>query len=173
MSHIDTLTFRCRPSPVTMLLCMVFFGVGVWILAWKAMTNDRGLVISGLIHFSQPGATFFYWALAAVSMLFVITVLWVLISIAIFGCPDVVLTADSISIPAGFPIKRPLTIRYAEITALSKSQINGQRFLLMQTAAKNHHLVLNWLASKEVEQEVESELVRRMRTGVMPGGHAR
>ena len=141
---------------------MLFFGLCACVLAWKATTNDRGLILNGLIYFSQAGATTFYWVLAALSTVFVAAAIWIVASTLIVGVPDIALTDQAISIPAGFPIKRPLSIPFAEITGLSRSEISGQQFLVLHTKSKKHHIVLNWLASAEIGRELDAEIASRL-----------
>lgn len=158
----ESLSFRCRPSPWVMLLCGLFFGAGTAVLAWKAQTNDRGLILNGLIEFSQNGATIFYWVLAVVSALFVVTAAWTIFTTLVHGVPDVTLSNESISFPVGFPVKRAMTLPLSQIENLSRAEVNGQRFLMLHSAGKKHHISLNWLESKEAGQRLEEELRRRL-----------
>ncbi len=139
---------------------VLFFGAGAVVLGEKACTNDRGLILNW-IHFSQFGATVFYWVLAGFFALFVLLAVWILFAIRVHGVPDVVLTAESISFPAGALVKRALELPLREIENISQTEVSGQRFLMLKTAAKKHHLVLNWLESKEAEQHLASVLRER------------
>jgi hypothetical protein len=155
-------TFRCRPSPKVMLLCGLFFGACAAVLGHKASTNTKGLVLDGIIGFGPAGASAFYWVLTALSILFVLAAGWTIFTTLVHGVPDVVLTGDAISFPAGFPIKRSVRLSYSDITGLSRSEVNGQRFLTLHTATKKHHMVLNWLGSKDAEAALTHELARRL-----------
>ena len=165
-SEQQFMTFRCRPSPKVMLLCGLFFGVCAAVLGHKASTNTRGLILNGIIEFDPSGASIFYWVLTVFSFLFVLAAGWTIVTTLVHGVPDVVLTDDAISFPAGFPVKRPFRLPYSEITGLSRSEVSGQRFLMLHTATKKHHVVLNWLGSKEAEVALPQELAQRLsRTG--------
>ncbi len=48
---------------VKLLLCSLVGGPGS---AYKAYTNDRGLVLNGILHFSPTGATIFYAVLSVI-----------------------------------------------------------------------------------------------------------
>ena len=145
-----------------MLLCGLFFGACAAVLGHKATTNTRGLILNGIIEFSPSSASTFYWVLTAFSILFVLAAGWTIITTLVHGVPDVVLSDNAISFPAGFPIKRPSRVPYSEITGLSRSEVSGQRFLMLHTATKKHHIVLNWLGSKDAEATLPHELAQRL-----------
>lgn len=145
-----------------MLLCSAFFGACAALLGYEAFTNDRGLILNGIIEFGPFGATVFYWILAVSSLLFVLVGLWTIFTMFYHGIPDVVLTEDSVSFPIGFPVKRNFTLPYAEISGLSHTEINGQRFLYLHTAKKKFYILLNWLSPKTAEVELQHELANRL-----------
>jgi hypothetical protein len=145
-----------------MLLCGLFFGVCAAVLGHKASTNTRGLILNGVIELDPSSASIFYWVLTVVSLLFVFVTGWTIVTTLVHGVPDVVLTDDAISFPVGFPVKRPFRLPYSEITGLSRSEVSGQRFLMLHTATKKHHVVLNWLGSKAAEVALPQELAQRL-----------
>jgi len=148
-----------------MLFCCLFFGACAAVLSHKASTNTRGLILNGIFEFSPSSASVFYWVLAALSVLFVVAGGLTILTTLVHGVPDVVLAADSISFPVGFPIKRPFSLPYSQITGLSRSEVSGQRFLMLHTATKKHHIVLNWLGSKVAEESLPQELAQRLTEG--------
>lgn len=158
----QSLTFRCRPSPMVTLLCGLFFGACAAVLGHMASANTRGLILNGIIDLGPAGASTFYWALTALSVLFVLAAGWAIFTTLVHGVPDVVLTDDAISFPIGFPTKRSFRLPYSDITGLSRSEVNGQRFLTLHTATKKHHIVLNWLGSKDAEVALPHELAQRL-----------
>jgi hypothetical protein len=145
-----------------MLLCGMFFGLCAAVLGHKASTNTRGLILNGIIEFSPSGASIFYWILTVSSLLFVLVAGWIIVTTLIHGVPDIVLTNESISFPVGFPIKRPFRLAYSEITGLSHSEVSGQRFIMLHTTTKRHHVVLNWLGSKDAEVTLLHEVAQRL-----------
>jgi hypothetical protein len=145
-----------------MLLCSLFFGAYTAVLGYKAVTNDRGLILNGIIEFGAFGATAFYWILTVLSVLFGLVSLWTIFTTFVHGVPDVVLAENSISFPVGFPVKRKFTLPYSEIAGLSQTELNGQRFLFLHTATKKYSIVLNWLAPKSDELELQKELAIRL-----------
>lgn len=64
---MDTVEYPYKPKPGKMFAAFFFFGAGTVILAYRAITNDRGLILNGIIHFDLEGATTFYWCITALS----------------------------------------------------------------------------------------------------------
>lgn len=56
-----------KPKPGKMFRAFFFFGAGTVILGYTALTNDRVLILNGIIHFDPEGATTFYWCITALS----------------------------------------------------------------------------------------------------------
>lgn len=158
----DNLSFRCRPSILVLALTAVFFTLGTVVLVWKASNNELGLSFAGLFTLEKAGASAFYWALVVLSALLALLSVWTIFIVLKFGIPDVVLMPDAIVFPVGFPTKRPQSVPYAQIQKLSRSNVNGQRFLTLHTAARKHHIPLNWLGSKEAGERLTNELSRRL-----------
>jgi len=70
-SALDEIAYPYKPKPGKMLIVVVvFFGAGALLLGHEALTNDRGLILNGIIHFDTQGATIFYWCVAGVSAAF-------------------------------------------------------------------------------------------------------
>jgi len=64
---VDFIEYSYKPKPGKMLVAFFFFGAGTILLAHRALTNDRGLVLNGIFHFDLDGATTFYWCITALS----------------------------------------------------------------------------------------------------------
>ena len=45
---------KYSPKWSVIFLGMIFFGIGVATFAYQAMTNDRGLIINGIITLGTP-----------------------------------------------------------------------------------------------------------------------
>lgn len=164
----ESLSFQCRPHLHVPLMGLLLFGAGAVVLGWIAHTNDHGLVLNGGIRFNVDGATFFYWVLAGLFVLVVfITVGMVLITL-LHGVPDIVLTAESISFPNGFPVKRALVLPLGEITKIQVFEVSGQRLMELQTAARRYCIALNWLESKETAQHL-TDVIKERWSGTQDG----
>ena len=120
------LPYRSKPF-VTVLAGLFFVGCAV-ILFRKAQTNDRGLVLNGIIHFEPAGATVFYWCLVALSLGFV---LFAILGLARSrgAAREVVLDDRTLSAPRNGLSGTIVTVPLATITRLQISEISGQRFL--------------------------------------------
>jgi len=161
-SEQQPITFRCRPSPKATLLRCLFFGACAAVIGQEASTNTKGLILNGIIEFSPSSASVFYWVLALLSALFVLEGGWTLLTTFIQGVPDVVLTDDAISFPVGFPIKRAFSLPYSQVTELSQREFRRQRFLILHTATKQHHIFMNWLGSRDAEAALLQALAQRL-----------
>ena len=155
-------TFRCRPSLAIALLGSLFFGACTAVLGYKALTNDKGLTLKGILEFGPLGATIFFWILTVLSALFVLVGVWTILTTLFHGVPDVVLTDTSIAFPVGFPMKRTFMLPYSDIAGLSNLEINGQRFLYLHSAKRKYCIALNWFGSKDGACEFQNELTRRI-----------
>ncbi len=162
MSSSETQTFRCRPSPVVMLLSGLFFVACAAVLICQALTTRRGLSLFGLIELRPAGAGVFCWILGGLACLFVLTAIWTVFTTFVHGIPDVVVTRDAISFPVGFPTKKPFTLPFSEVTAISTSHVSGQRFLTLQTRTKKHHIALNWLGSRAAAESLVDAVAKRL-----------
>ncbi|MCX6847834.1 MAG: hypothetical protein NTY98_02840 [Verrucomicrobia bacterium] len=157
----ESLSFRCRPHLNVPFMGLLMFGVGAAVLGWIAHTNDRGLVLNGGIRFNVEGATFFYWVMAGLFALVVLLIVGIVLITLLHGVPDIVLTAESISFPLGFPVKRAFALPLSEIKKIRVFKVSGQRLMEMQTAARTHGIALNWLESKEAAEHLTDVLNER------------
>ncbi|WP_449069965.1 hypothetical protein [Prosthecobacter sp.] len=156
----ESVSFRSRPSPVAMVLCGLFFGLAAVFFVSRAQTNEQGLILNGLIHFSPGGASVFYAVLGGVSALFVVVAVWATFNILVHGVPDVVVGPESVTFPRG--VKKSVTLPWAEIDSLSRGNVNGQHFLTLHAAGKKHSISLNWLESDEARAQLEAAIVQRL-----------
>lgn len=63
--------FPLKPMWGMMLFAVLLFGGGAVLFTYRAATDERGVVINGLIHLGPSGARIFYVVLAALSATFV------------------------------------------------------------------------------------------------------
>lgn len=117
-----------RPGLGRIVLAVVFFGACAAFLRNEARTNDRGLVINGLVELSVSGATVFYWVLCGSSV--------ALVAAAVFvGLPQwfiprfVVLEPDAITIPGWGLSTRHYRIPRCDIRGVHVSSYRKYRFL--------------------------------------------
>lgn len=125
---MEVLNHPYKPKPGFMALALLFFGAGAWYMAQKAMLNDRGLILNGVIHLEREGASNFYWLIAAVCGVFVAIGVPMLL-MGLFSSRRLVLTETDITAPKNGFSRTPKTIKLADIRHLEIQQVQKQRFL--------------------------------------------
>ncbi len=122
------LEYRYKAKPLTMIAALVFFGACATGMGLEALTNDRGLILNGIIHLGVAGATWFYWGVAAASAIFVVGALIALAS-SIGNPMSVLLTSQEIAAPRnGFSRKR-IAIPLPDIVDVRVQTVQRHRFL--------------------------------------------
>lgn len=150
------LEFHYRPRAKGLLLGIAFFGPCTAVLAQEARTNDRGLIIDGLIEMSTAHATIFYWVLAALSAGFVlISILGLMELMFSPEKPILRLTPTEVIIPPYLFRREARTVLFSEITGLTDQTVQKQRFLTLRygdrkKASINH----SWLPDDAAFQTV-------------------
>ncbi len=138
-----------------MALCILFFGACAAVLGSKAFSNDRGLVLNGIITFSENGAATFYWVLTALSLGFVIIGGLAIIQRA-FGSQTLEITDSSVRIPLGFVKKTTKEVEFADVINFSETEVQGQRFFYLHTPLKKYCLNRALMPSNEAYEEAKA-----------------
>lgn len=126
----------------------------------RAATNERGIILTGIITLSPLGASVFYWVLAGLSALFV-TLDIVLAFARIRGSAFLELTLDTLVIPRGFAGKKFRRIPYTEIVAISEFSIGGRKSLGIRTTTGQYWVAATVLPSHEEYEALKQFLVLR------------
>lgn len=159
----DTLEYPYRPSTKMMLLAILFFGACAAMMARAAITNDRGLIIDGIITLSEHGAVVFYWCVAAVSALFVAAGAWGLV--AGRGQPKFVrLTPAELSAPRNGFAKEPTVIRLSDIQGVSVQTIQRQRLITIRHPGGSLSIAQSMLPGAAAFDELIGALQARLST---------
>src|SRR6266496_4180136 len=146
-----------RPSWTSVILGSAFFCFCAASLAWQATTNDRGLILNGVITFSPREASVFYWILSAFSVLFVILAI-LLVFARIRSSTFLELTSDALIIPRGFAGKRFRRISYSDIASISELSVAGSKSLRIRTATAQFWISSSVLPTSEDYQELKQFL---------------
>ncbi len=148
--------FAYRPRIRTLLLAIVFFGLGALFLVHLGETNAQGLLIDGAIELSPENATRFYYVMAALAGVFV-----VLGSLGIAELvfspekPVLRLTPDEIIIPPFLFRREARIIRYRDITKLSWQRVGTQKIMTIRHGdRKRADLNSAWFANEASYQQV-------------------
>jgi len=143
-----------------MLLAALFFGVALVFYVYRALHNDRGLIINGLIELETSGATVFYWVFAAASAAFVLIGAWGLLQR--WQSPRyLVFDEVALSIPARWS-KKVRVVPYASIQTLELVSLSGQKFVQLTTSTGKASIAAIMLASEDELVLVAAELKRRI-----------
>lgn len=159
---METLRYDYKPKLWSSLLAGLFFaGCGV-VLGNVALTNDRGLILNGIIELETGSATIFYWVLTALCAGFVFVGL--VATVRSLGAPhEVVLDRIAISAPKGVTGKIVVTVPYARITDLKVSQVKSQKFLAVHHADGKLTITRSMLPTHDAFEELLAALDGRWR----------
>lgn len=153
-----SMSFPYKPRPGRLVLAVLFFGFGGWLMNHAADTNDRGLILEHLIYLSPEGACVFYRIISWLCFGFVI--LAVLSLPQMFLDRRLVLEKDAILIPRGWWSNRQVRIpldsiydvqlatyrnKYRFITIYyndSKAKINAT----LLPNPEDYQIVMDWIS---------------------------
>lgn len=150
---MKTIDHPYRPKAWTMAWACLFFGAIAALMIVQATSNDRGLVVNGVVHLASRGATVFFWGMAAVCGLFVavgIPAVWV----SLFGAHRLVLTAEGLSAPRSGLSRKATVVPLGSITGLDVQVIQGQRMLNIRHAAGKLTVMQSWLPNEAAFDEL-------------------
>lgn len=154
----ETLSYPYKPKPLLMGLVIVFFAICAAILANEALTNDRGLVLSGILRFSTNGASIFYAVLTALSVGFVGIGVWGLYK-AFTSKAVLELTPTALLIPA--KKGQVKSIAFADITDIRRKKVQKQEFIQIIYAEGKASVNKQMCPSKKVFNEIVEEITQR------------
>jgi len=163
LSREEIRSFSYRPNPVVFALSTIGFGACLAVFIWKATTNDRGLILNGIIEFSEMGATTFYWVLAFVSFLFV-AILLVSLLIGLFGKPkELKFTENYVIVPGGAIFNRQEKhVLYSDISNASEMDASGTMTVTLLTKSGKKVSFNNRMFKSKAEFEVARALVQKI-----------
>ncbi len=117
--------YAYKPNLGAMLGAIALFGVAAVFFTYRALQNDRGLVINGIIHLGPHAADVFFAVLAALSVGFV--AMGVLGAVRFLGTPRwVVLHDDAIELPPTVIRRAVRRVPYASVVAIELWNVSGQ-----------------------------------------------
>ena len=154
---MKSLDYPYKPNAWRMALAVLFFGACAVFMAHEAMTNDRGLILNGIIRFSTQGATVFYWCLAAVGGLFVCIGIPAFF-VGIFSSHRLILSGSSISAPKYGFSREPTVVPLSSITGLGVQVVHRQRMLSIHHKAGKLTIMQSWLPSESAFNELLAAL---------------
>jgi hypothetical protein len=161
MQHASILDFPYRPRVLPMVFVVLFFGVCAAVGVHAAASNDRGLIINGVIQLEEAGAACFWWGLAAVSPAFVAAGcvgIWT----GLFGKQRLRITESERIVPRPLAFGRaPERVALRAITGLELQEIQRQRFWVAAHAAGKVTIGRSMLPDDQAFERIRELLVER------------
>ena len=151
-----------KPKVLVMLLSSLFFAACGAGMAYAALTNDRGLIINGIITLSESGATVFFWVIAAVSAVFVLGGTWGII-VGLTSDRRLTITENGIRAPKSGYSKQYVTINFPDIFKVSMQTMNKQRFITLHHRTGRLSIAQSMLPDKEAFEEVVRIVTQKMK----------
>lgn len=151
----DTLEreYAYQPSWLTIVCCGVFFAACAAVIGYEALTNQRGIRLFRIFTLAPHEATVSLWALAAISMGFVL-IAFVLAWHRLTFKQRLALTASGIVLPVGRWSRAECFIAYHDMRQLESISANRQRFLHIHHVGGKHSITASMLPSELVFDEV-------------------
>ena len=152
--------FPDRPRWSGILFGGFFFTFCAAVLAHRAATNERGLIIDGIIRLEPDSATTFYRVLAALGVCFVVAACF-LAAYRLTSRQRLVFGATAMNVPASRWSSATRAIAYRDIRQMTLHRVSGQTFLTLRHTGGKFVVVASMLPSNEAFAEVRAILEER------------
>lgn len=163
MTEFYVREYEYRPKESIILFGALFFGCAAIFFGFMARSNDRGLIINGIIKLSPWGATVFYSVLAACSLVFVLMSIAILIHLLLYS-QKIVLTAEELIVPKSRWSSKEITISYSTITEIRVTEVKYQRFLKIAHWAGVSTITASMLPTKKDFDTIHQLLLDRIKS---------
>lgn len=158
--------YSYRVSWKWMAFGILVFGAGAVFMGMMASENKNALSLMGICDLSPKGATAFYWAVAAVSALFV--------PAALFGIwrrvarpQRIVMDDDGLLVPKSAVSTEEVRVLYSDIVGVELITVYGERFMTISIEnGKKHSIAASLLPTRRDFDEILEAL--RERSGLVP-----
>lgn len=169
----DALEIPLRRPYLELLLGALFFAVCAAVLTHRAQTNDRGLILNGIIHFEPGGADVFYAVLAILSGAF--CALGVLVAARFAALEEfrIIVGPRSITLPSMHPLRgaREVTVPLDRIESVELHPPAKPITLVIREDDRSHSIPQRWLPKGLSADEVAGAIIERVR-GAQAGQRA-
>jgi hypothetical protein len=145
-----------------------FFAICAVVLAHKAATNDRGVIIESLIRLGPEGATTFFWCLTVCSVLFVLAAIAMAVR-RIANPRTLVIDATGLWIPHGAFQTKQARVEFSEILSVSELKVKRQVFLRLKTYHKTYSITESLLPSRRDYDDIKSTIGSSISRSVAEG----
>ena len=158
---METLKYDYKPKITAMALAMIFFGICAVVIYNSAHTNDRGLIIDGLITLDTAQATVFYWGLTAASVVMALLGLFGIVR-GMTSTQTLTMDDTALRLPKSALSQKIVTIPYRDIFKMTTIQVKSQRFLRVEYAGGKVNITRSMLPSNASFDKVCETLAARV-----------
>ena len=158
---MSDLVYAYKPKPVVMALGAVFFALCAAFFANNALTNDRGLIIDGLIRLDIGQATVFYWIMLSAGAAMSLAGLVGLIR-GLTSAQTLIIGATAIQVPKSPMGNNRVSVAYADIRDMVRTQVRNQVFLVIHHSRGKLTIMASMLPSRAKFEEVCQLLTERV-----------
>jgi hypothetical protein len=136
-------------------LAAVFNGYLAFGLIHEAVTNNRGLIINGVIHFGPTGATILYYLIAAL-FCFTFSALAAVLLRCLFNPHSLLLGPDGITFFKGWLKRKKIFVPYQSIGSLFQQQNvkGGSRTLIFVVKNQRFEVAEAYLKNRSTYDEI-------------------
>lgn len=146
---------------ITIVLVILMFGATSVLFFFKAIHNDRGLILNNIVELSENGATIFFWIFFVFSLLFVFA--------GIIGAyyklkkkEYLILKSDSVIIPP-IGLRRTKTeIRFSDILLIHETQVNKNSILTLKFNGGKRGIASNLLLNKSDYNDIKIIITKKL-----------
>jgi hypothetical protein len=154
--------FVYRPRWFWIIIGVLLFGAGTIIFCHKALTNDRGLIINGIIELPITGATIFYWVMCVASAAFVFAANFLVLHRLAFS-QRITFTSETIVVPRSRWSSEEIAVEYGAITGIEATEVSGEKFLRVTHSEGKFTIVASMLPTRQAYDEVYQLLLEHVR----------
>lgn len=143
---------------------LLLFGACAAFFFHRSFTNDRGLILNGIIHFEPDGADVFYAVMGLLSLGLSGMALLGIVRFSKLEPFELVLGSKTLSLPVGRPTgMRMITVPVRDIVSVGMHPPEAPKWIVLQVGAERYSIPGNWLPKGWTVQDLGRELVERLR----------
>ena len=153
--------FAYRPRWSVIVGGALFFSACFFVLRSQAASNNRGLVINGLIELSPANATRFYVSLCWLSFGFVAISIFLLM-VRLTNAQKLRLTNDGLHAPKRAWSRQPMFIAYTDVLSMETVRVSRQTFLKIVHSRGKLNVAGSMLESQDAFDQFGDALAQRV-----------
>ena len=138
-------------------------------MLYQAITNDRGLVLQGILNLSRAQATAFWWAFSGLLGLGVLPISVAVAFKALFQPQRIAFAGDGVFLPASFWSGREIRVRFSDIEDLTLMSVRNEQVLTVAANGRKFRIGQSWLPSQAAFDDIR----RKLEIGFQASGSAR